>query len=136
MKRASMLAGIVLTLTVLTVISGCGGGGGTSATPKQVVEKYMDASLDKDAQEVYSLLSEADKDNISLEDLQAEMDIALEDYEFSYTIGEEKIDGDEASVEITLIVEDIESGESEEVPQTINLVKEDGEWRIYFGDSL
>jgi len=135
MKRASTLVGIVLALTVLTVTLGCGGGGETSATPKQVVEKYMNASLNKDADAAYSLLSEEDKTLISLEGMRSEVETELEGFEFSYTIGEEKIDGDEASVKVTLIVEDIENGESEEVPQTMYLVKESGEWRIHIGES-
>ena len=134
MKKASALAGICIVIAALIVTAGCGGGGESGATPKQVVEEYMNAALEKDVDTVYGLLSKEDKEQISLEDLRAEAETELEDVEFSYTIGDEEVDGDEASVEVILSV-DYAEGEDEEVPQTINLVKEDGEWKVSFGDS-
>ena len=122
-----------LTITLVTVI-GCGGED-TSESPKEVADEYMKASIDLDVDTAYSLLSEVDQSNMSKEQMRAEAQ-ELEGLNFSYELGEERISGDEATVEVTLIIEDEETGESERLDEALNLVKENGAWKIYLGDSL
>lgn len=137
MKKASiLLCAAVLVVTVGAAL-GCGGGDGSGKTPSQVADAYMRASLDMDVDAAYALLSTTDQNNITKEQM-AEMagESTMEAYDMSYVIGEETIDGDTATVEITLTVTDKASGESEEITDTLDLIKEDVGWRIYFGDSL
>ena len=105
----------------LLAISGCGDEA-SSGSPREVADEYMKASVALDVDAVYNLLSQADQDSLSKEQMQAEAE-QMEGLSFSYELGEEKISGDEATVEVTLVVEDKETGESDSVDQTLNLIK-------------
>jgi hypothetical protein len=138
-RKLGLLICIGLLVMVMGTVVGCGssGGGGSTATPKEVTKQYMDASLNFDVDTAYDLLSSTDQQALTKEDMQAEIEnISLEGLDFSYVIGEETINGDEASVDVTMTVTDTTTGESDEFTNTLQLVKENGEWKVYFGDSL
>jgi hypothetical protein len=134
MRKVGVFLLIAFMMISLIAVIGCGGED-TSESPKEVADKYMKASIDLDVDTAYSLLSEVDQDNLSKEQMRAEAQ-ELEGLKFSYELGEEKISGDEATVEVTLIIENEETGESERLDEALNLVKENGAWKIYLGDSL
>ncbi|MBN2027246.1 MAG: DUF4878 domain-containing protein [Actinobacteria bacterium] len=134
MRKVCVLLVASFLAIALLAISGCGDEG-SSESPREVADKYLKASVALDVDAAYDLLSQVDQDNLSKEQMQAEAE-QMEGIDFSYELGEEKISGDEATVEVTLIVEDVESGESERLDDTLNLIKENGEWKIYLGDSL
>lgn len=134
MKKLFTAALIALTAAVLIAVTGCGGGG-SSASPKEVAEQYMRASVNLDVDAAYDLLSEADRQNLTKEQMEEEAAM-MESLDFDYQIGEETVSGDTATVEVTLVVTDKESGETQEITEELNLVKENGAWKISFGDSL
>jgi hypothetical protein len=136
-RKLGLLICIGLLVMVMGTVLGCGSsGGGSTASPKEVTKQYMDASLNFDVDTAYELLSSQDKQSLTKEDMQAEIEnISLEGLDFSYVIGEETINGDEASVDVTMTVTDTTTGESDEFTNTLQLVKENGEWKVYFGDS-
>jgi len=134
MKKICVFLIVSLLAIALPAISGCGGED-TSESPREVADKYMKASVALDVDAAYNLLSQADQDNLSKEQMQAQAE-QMEGISFSYELGEEKISGDKATVEVTLVVENEETGESESLEQTLNLIKENGAWKIYMGDSL
>jgi hypothetical protein len=134
MRKVGVFLLIAFMMISLIAVIGCGGED-TSESPKEVADKYMKASIDLDVDTAYSLLSEVDQDNLSKEQMRAEAQ-ELEGLKFSYELGEERISGDEATVEVTLIIENEETGESERLDEALNLVKENGAWKIYLGDSL
>lgn len=132
MKRLTLIVCIAVLVATLGAVVGCGGdGGGDGDTPSQVVEKYLEASFNLDVDTAYDLLSSADKQNVSKEEMQ-EMagSTALEGFEYDYEIVEETIEGDTATVSVKVSIGDPESGQSEEFEDVINLVKEDGKWKI------
>lgn len=138
MKKAVVLVSMALLVMTLGAALGCGGGGGGSTmTPKEVADAYMQATVDLDVDAAYELLSSADRQNLTKEQM-AEMagESTMESYDVSYVIGEETIDGDSATVEMTINVTDKATGEGDEFADKLSLVKENGEWKIYFGDSL
>jgi hypothetical protein len=134
MRKVGVFLLIAFMMISLIAVIGCGGED-TSESPKEVADKYMKASIDLDVDTAYSLLSEVDQDNLSKEQMRAEAQ-ELEGLKFSYELGEERISGNEATVEVTLIIENEETGESERLDEALNLVKENGAWKIYLGDSL
>jgi hypothetical protein len=135
MKRLTMIVCIALLVAALGAVVGCGGGD-SGSSPSQVVEKYLEASFDKDVDAAYELMSSEDQKLLSKEDMRDMVGAELEGFEYDYEIGEETISGDTATVEVKITVSDSASGQSEEFEDTLNLVKEDGEWKISFGDSL
>jgi len=136
-KKAIVLVCLAVLVAGVGAAVGCGGGGDSGKTPSQVADEYMRASVDMDVEAAYELLSEADRKNITKEQME-EMsgEAAMESYDVEYVIGEETIDGDSATVEVTISVTDKASGESEEFTDKLSLVKESSGWKIYFGDSL
>jgi hypothetical protein len=139
MKKTGILVCVAILVMTVGAALGCGDGNGSTPgmTPKQVVDAYMRATVDLDVDAAYDLLSKQDKKNITKEQMQAEAETAsAQDFELSYVVGEETINGDEATVEVNIKVTDNATGDSQEVPQELNLVKEEGDWKIYFGDSL
>ncbi len=134
MKKICVFLIVSLLAIALLAITGCGDED-SSESPREVAEKYMKASIALDVDAAYDLLSQVDQDNVSKEQMQSEAE-QMEGISFSYELGEENISGDEATVEVTLIVEDEESGESERLEETLNLIRENGAWKIYMGDSL
>jgi hypothetical protein len=137
MKRLTMIVCIALLVAAMGAVVGCGGGDGESgASPSQVVEKYLQASFDLDVDAAYELLSSEDQKLLNKEDMKDMVGAELEGFEYDYEIGEETITGDTATVNVKISISDPATGQSEEFEDALNLVKEDGEWKISFGDSL
>ena len=102
MRKVGVFLLVAFMMISLIAVIGCGGED-TSESPKEVADKYMKASIALDVDTAYSLLSEVDQDNLSKEQMRAEAQ-ELEGLKFSYELGEERISGDEATVEVTLII--------------------------------
>ena len=134
MRKIVVFLLVAFMAAALVALVGCGDGE-PSESPKEVADKYLKASTALDVDTAHSLLSEVDQGNLSKEQMRAEAQ-ELEGISFSYELGEERISGDEATVEVTLTIENEETGESESLDETLNLVKENGEWKVYLGDSL
>ena len=66
------------------------------------------------------------------EEAEAAVDI-MGSTDISYTVGAENIEGDKATVEVTVVITDKESGESQELTENLDLVKEGSEWKVYLG---
>jgi hypothetical protein len=131
-KKIGLLFCLVLAFTTLIAALGCGGNGGEpSESPSQVAEKYMQASIAGDANTAYNLLSSQDRQQITLEQMQQQAEAMKELLaQYSFRVGEETINGDEATVAITITGPDPETGETAEETQSLPLVKEDGAWKI------
>lgn len=107
---------------VAVVVAGCGNGGDTAGTksPEDVTLEFVQASLDKDASAMHELLTESDRQKVTVEELQQLVDhmpsgIQYEILNTSTT----------SSNEATVLVEFITDDEPPVAPY--DLVKEDGE---------
>ncbi len=136
MRRAGLIACVALLVMTVGVSLGCGGGGSSGMTPTEVADAYMRATVDLDVDAAWELMSEADQQSITKEEMAASVTEQMQALELSYTLGEETIEGDTATVEVTLTVTDKASGQSEEVTDQLDLIKEDGEWKVSFGGSM
>jgi hypothetical protein len=136
MRRAAAIVCIALLVMTVGASLGCGNGGGGSSgmTPTEVADAYMQASLNGDVDAIWELMSEEDLAGITKEEVEAQLS-TLGGMQFDYELGEEVIDGDTATVSITLRVTDEASGQSEEFTDKMDLVKEDGEWKVSIGSS-
>lgn len=144
-RRASAVAGGAFAIAL--TLAACGGG---SDTPDGAVEGFLDggaedvvnALLDGDADaaasaaeeylcaedidevrqaaDQFASLSEEERDQA----LEMSGDILAEVKDLSYEIGEVTEEGDTATVEVSVTV----GGETTE--DTIDLVKEDGDWKL------
>lgn len=134
MKRAGLIACVALLVMTVGVSMGCGGGGGGSGmTPTEVADAYMQATVNLDVEAAWNLMSKADQESTTKEEMADSVSEEMKALELSYVLGEETIEGDTATVEVTLTVTDPASGQSEEVTDNLDLVKEDGEWKVSFG---
>lgn len=114
------------------VIAGCGGGDSTSDSPEQVTEDVFAAIVYADGERLCGLVSEATAEaaaedagaDTCEEGAQVPFDVAGADEIISQAadaeVGEATIDGDTATVEVSV------GGESRE----IELVREDDEWKV------
>ena len=135
MKKAGVLVCIAVLVITAGVSLGCGGGGGSSKSPKEVADEYMQATINLDVDAAWELMSEADKQSITKEQMAEMAGSELGNLEMSYVLGEETINGDNATVEVTLTVKEKTSGQSQEMTDVLNLVKENGEWKVTSGTS-
>ena len=135
MKKAGVLVCIAVLVITAGVSLGCGGGGGSSKSPKEVADEYMQATINLDVDAAWELMSEADQQSITKEQMAEMAGTELENLEMSYVLGEETINGDDATVEVTLTVKEKTSGQSQEMTDVLNLVKENGEWKVTSGTS-
>ncbi|MDY6794985.1 MAG: DUF4878 domain-containing protein [Actinomycetota bacterium] len=135
MKKLVALLFIAFLVLSLATVLGCGGTETEpSESPQEVADKYMQASIDLDVDTAYSYLSETDKETLTLDVMREEAEAAVEimgSTDISYTVGTENIEGDKATVEVTVTITDKESGESQELTEDLDLVKEGGEWKVY-----
>jgi len=132
MKKAGVLVCIAVLAITVGASLGCGGGG-SGKSPKQVADEYMRATVNLDVDTAWELMSEADQQSITKEQMLEMVGTELENLEMSYVLGEESIDGDTATVEVTLSVTEKTSGQTQEMTDNLNLVKENGEWKVASG---
>lgn len=117
MKNTIKLLGGALVAAVILFTS-CGGSGDS---PKAVAQKFITALEDKKWDDAAALGTEDTKKAVQMLQSFASMmpqDAKKKEYEF----GEEKVDGDKATVSYK------EKGTDKE--QTVNLVKQDGKWLV------
>lgn len=123
MKRViAALTCFLFFLLSLCLVCGCGDGPGES--PSNVAMQFIVASENKDADTTYNLLSKEDKANISLEEMREEAMTGEDVPDLSYEIVDEVIEGDTATVTIEI------KAESQEMTVDLELVKENGAWKI------
>ena len=125
-KLIGLIAGGAVALIILVVIVFVVVGGGGS--PSNVVEDYFNASKDKNCDYI-DLLSEdastgADKDTCEDNKDEYFTDGSCEDSDFESS--NEEIDGDKATVDFEITG----GGDECETKGTVQLVKEDGDWKI------
>jgi hypothetical protein len=124
MKKA-IVAAFVLALALSTLaFAGCGDSGGDSSdNPEQVVEKFLAASMNGDADAAYELITEQSKEDVTdKEELVEGFSEGLDSYE----VGKGSISGDRASVPVKFQL----TGLDMEIEFNIILLKEDGSWKI------
>lgn len=116
MKNTIKLLGGALVAAVI-LFTACGGG----ESPKAVAQKFITAIEDKKFDDAAALGTEDTKKAVQMLQSFASMmpaDAKKKEFEF----GEEKVDGDKATVSYK------EKGTDKE--QTVNLVKQDGKWLV------
>lgn len=90
-----------------------GGGGDGASSPKAAVEQFLEAAQDGDCDTLVTLIATDDKD-AELESCKTSIDEDVFGSDsVKFTIGEENVDGDTATVEVTITA-------------TIDYVKETG----------
>jgi len=123
MKRAVILLFIVSLAALILAFAGCGGDGGSSDSPDQVVEKFMAAAMEENSDAAYDLISEDSKAEVGDEEnLVAGFSASVAGYE----VGAAAISGDRASVPVTYQLQGFEGG----IEFNMILVKESGGWKI------
>lgn len=138
-KSFTRLAALALTLGAGLIAAGCGGDDDSTSeeaqSPSDVVAAFYAATADGDNEELCSYFSEETAQQAAEEEdadsCEEAAESGLGDDETAalaetVEVGEEKIDGDTATVEV--------SSSEQEGTGTINLVQEDGEWKIDFTD--
>ena len=146
-------AGVVVigAIAVVLVMMLGGGGGGGSSTPEAAVESFLDAAKDGDCKAMVSLMKfdEGTDEGEALEDCESSSDAGLfgeQTANMKFTVGDATIDGDSATVEVTLTmtvdyvketgytVEELESfglPASEDIEETITMrLVKDGGWKL------
>lgn len=120
-KAFILLLSLCIGVAALAVV-GCGGGG-SSDSPEQVVEKFIKATIAGDADTAYSLISEDSKDEIETKEQLVE---GVGEGVSDYSVGGASVSGDTAKVAASLTLKDLEF----EMKFDMILVKEDGAWKI------
>jgi hypothetical protein len=105
--------------------------GAANRSPSDVVTAYMEAVKDQDASEAISLMcasqrAKAEKNNADDDDLKT-----LSSSLVRYSIVDEKIDGNSATVNVSITARVSGREKTETVP--MKLVKEDGDWKLCMG---
>lgn len=111
----------VLVVVVVLLLAVLGGGG-----PKGVVEEFLDAESCSDVEDLVTD-DFFGSDGCSSADVDPAAALG-ESVDVDFDIGDEEIDGDQATVEVTQKVDF--AGEEQEFEHTFKLVKEDGDWKI------
>ncbi|MBN2028403.1 MAG: DUF4878 domain-containing protein [Actinobacteria bacterium] len=128
MKRAVILLSVISLAALCLAFTGCGGGGESSDTPVQVVEKFMAAAMEGNSDAAYDLISEDSKAEIGdAENLVAGFSASVAGYE----VGEATISGDRASVLLNYKLQGFEGG----IEFNMILVKEGGAWKISLSET-
>lgn len=120
-RTVAPLACIAVFCALLPAVTGCGGGGG--GTPRAVTESFLNALVQHDAPGAFDYLSEKFKGEygvtgITWNGLMTRNPIPGT---ATFTVTAENVQGDTATVTIT---------PAGGAPQTVNLVKEGGNWRV------
>jgi hypothetical protein len=109
---------IVLVIVLFLVLGGSGG-------PKGVVEDFVDADSCSDVED---LVTDDFFGDEGCDDGYLDTAPEGEEADVEQDIGDEEVDGDKATVEVTTTVK--AGGEENEFETTFHLVKEDGDWKI------
>ncbi len=134
MKAKSMLGAAVITVMVLAAALAAGCGGGDS--PGMVVDDYISALNDHDFERIYDMTSTSYQDSQPKDEFVSGLEAvwtegsSLEDYE----VVEETIDGDTATVKFKarVVLPGAPDDASEVSESSVELVREDGDWKISF----
>jgi len=127
MKKAVIILLVLALAAAMLAFAGCGGGG-SSDTPEQVVEQFLSASMEENADAAYELISEDSKSELEdKESLVAGFSEGVDGYE----VGTATISGDEARVPVSFNLAGLEAA----VEFDMVLVKEDGAWKIAVADT-
>ena len=142
---------VVIGAIAVVLITMLGGGGGGSSTPEAAVESFLDAAKDGDCKAMVSLMKfdEGTDEGEALEDCESSSDAGLfgaETESMKFTVGEATVDGDSATVEVTISMtvdyvketgytaEELESfglPTTEEIEQTMTMrLVKDGGWKL------
>jgi hypothetical protein len=120
---------VVILLIALTLGAaafawvGCGGGGTGADTPEGVVEAFLSASVEGDADAAFKLITTADQDRFTnKEDLVEGFTTGVEGYE----VGPATISGDTARVPVSFQL----AGLEQDFEFDMIVVDEAGAWRI------
>ena len=158
-KKTGLILGIgggVLVLVILIVVlvlKPFGGGPGAGDSPTDVADGYMSTTIDALNSGGFSDLEgyAADVRPYLCKSMQDDLDAGLEgdssdmadaeamfegaEFNVDYTLGEETVDGDSATVPATMTGEATMAGQTESMDQDfdVELVKEDGVWKVCGG---
>lgn len=128
MRKITLLVCILTLIFTAAVAAGCGGEGDSG--PGETLERFFKAVQEEDVDNAYSLVSEEDKKEFTKEQLEEgflEVEAEYEEEIFDFVIGDEYVNGDEATVEVLFLEGDDSSNASS---FEYILVKENGEWKI------
>jgi Domain of unknown function (DUF4878) len=124
-----------LLATVALVLAACGGGGDDKDEAEQTVRDFVKATNDRDTETFCGELASQEfleqstgaKGDQAQEECRRQLE-AIQGLEVELVrIRETKIDGDRATV--TAVIE----SQGAPTPQTLRLVKEDGDWKLAGG---
>lgn len=134
MKRNSLLTVLAIAALLLAAALAAGCGGGDS--PSSVVDDYIGALNERDFDKIYDLTSSSYQESQPKDEFVSGLEAvwiegsSLEEYE----IIEEKVDGDKATVtfKATVLLPGAPEDSSEMSESSVELVKEDGGWKLSF----
>jgi len=115
---------IVTTLAVLALTTACGGGAGEQ--PTDVAQNFWDAVIEGDIDTARKHATRGSADSISINDDQAGSG--------EFTLGEQSIDGDKATVSTSLVSQN-DGAEMKMELETV-LLQEDGAWKVDFDQTM
>jgi len=117
---------LFISLIVVLVLSSCGGGGGSE--PADVVKNFTKAMYDNDIARAKECASEASAqllDMIGRMMAMAPDSVQVDQPDFEFNFSRDSIAGDRAWVWV-------KGEDGSEDPQAMELVKENGEWKVIF----
>jgi len=123
-----IVAVCALALSVLLAVTGCGKEAETKGSPDTVVVRFFEASLAKDADTAYGLLSRESQGEV--ED-KKELVEGFAEIIDSYSAGHPEVSGEKARVPVILKLKAFE----QDLEFDMILVTEDGAWRIDLPES-
>ncbi len=135
-------AALIILLLTAFVVPGflVGSSGPSSSDPAATVRAFIDAGKDQDCDAVQDLVTDKLKGDIAgndcgSADLQQAEDLGIDPQDITYEVGEATIDGDTASVPVTLQLDSAASGALgalgvDDLTLNYLLVKEGGDWLI------
>lgn len=118
----ALLAALVVAAVAVTLVVVLRPG----ASPSEVVERYYDASRTGDCDELESVVTD---DFVFLDGTRECNEESLGTNDADYTLGEENIDGEDATVEV-MLTGTLRDRSSFEVDLTAQLVRDGRSWKI------
>jgi len=141
--RISPLLCVVVLFTLMAIIVGCKkeekkegaselkGEFGPTEEPNAVVSKYLEALEEKDYNKALSCFNAKSKEQLSGPEDQEDFHKFADQIEkIEFTVEEENITGQSATVTISGVMSFIDGSEEATENQVYYLVSEDGEWKI------